>query len=174
MCRRSGGGPPTLDAGRPGGYTRLNSHRRFPTDTVRAILARKGNAVVSVAPDSTVLDAARIMGDNGFGAVLVTDGGALVGIFTERDTLRRVVAVERDPAATRIADVMTSSLFTCLPDTTIAECSAIMTTHHIRHLPVVGEQGLLGLVSIGDLLAFRVREQEATIEYLNSYMFDVR
>jgi CBS domain-containing protein len=141
--------------------------------TVRDLLARKGPAV-SVRPSTTVLEAAQIMGENGFGAVLVMDGDALIGIFTERDTLRRVVAAGRDPATTTVETVMTTSLFTCVPETSMEECGAIMSRHHIRHLPVVDQSGLLGLVSIGDLLADRVREQEETIRYLNSYMFNVR
>ncbi len=143
-------------------------------DTVRAIIARKGKTVFSVASGATVLDAARIMGDNGLGAVLVIDEERLVGIFTERDTLRRVVAAQKDPVGTLVGEVMTSSLYTCVPATTVDECGAIMTTHRIRHLPVVDEEGLHGLVSIGDLLAYRVREQEDTIRYLNQYMFNAR
>ena len=88
--------------------------------TVRDLLARKG-AAVAVPPQATVLEAARIMGDNGFGAVLVMEDGALIGIFTERDTLRRVVAAGRDPITTAVSEVMTSALFTCLPETSVAE-----------------------------------------------------
>jgi len=114
------------------------------------------------------------MGDGGFGAVLVMDGTTLVGIFTERDTLRRVVAAERNPSTTLVSEVMTTSMITCIPETTVSECGAIMTRHRIRHLPVVDGTELLGIVSIGDLLAHRVREQEDTIRYLNDYMFNVR
>lgn len=141
--------------------------------TVRDLLARKG-AAVAVPPQATVLEAARIMGDNGFGAVLVMEDGALIGIFTERDTLRRVVAAGRDPITTAVSEVMTSALFTCVPDTSVAECGAIMSKHRIRHLPVVDQHGLHGLVSIGDLLADRVREQDDTIRFLNDYMFNTR
>ncbi len=141
--------------------------------TVRDLLARKGPAI-AVSPTATVLEAARIMGDNGFGAVLVMEGDALIGIFTERDTLRRIVAVGVDPAVTPVAEVMTTALFTCLPDTSVDECGAIMSRHRIRHLPVVDAQGLQGLVSIGDVLAHQVREQEDTIRFLNDYMFNSR
>jgi len=141
--------------------------------TVRDLLARKGPAV-AVSPHATVLEAARIMGENGFGAVLVMEDDALIGIFTERDTLRRVVAAGCDPATTPVADVMTTALFTCVPETSVAECGAIMSTHRIRHLPVVDGNGLHGLVSIGDLLAHRVREQDDTIRFLNDYMFNSR
>ncbi len=146
----------------------------FHMSTVRDLLARKPPAVVWVTPQTTVLEAAMIMADNGFGAVLVLDGKALVGIFTERDVLRRVVAVRLDPASTSVESVMTASLLTCVPDTSLDECGAIMTTHRIRHLPVVDASGLLGLVSIGDLLAHQVSEHEVTIRFLNEYMFNAR
>ncbi len=149
-------------------------YEKVSVKTARALLAQKGTTVVAVAPSATVLAAAHIMGDGGFGAVLVMDGATLVGIFTERDTLRRVVAAERNPSTTLVSDVMTTSMITCIPETTVDECGAIMTRHRIRHLPVVDGAVLLGLVSIGDLLAHRVREQEDTIRYLNDYMFNVR
>jgi CBS domain-containing protein len=142
--------------------------------TVRKLLDRKGHEIVSVDANVTVLEAAHIMADNGLGAVLVVDGPQMLGIFTERDVLRRVVAVGADASTTLVADVMTTSLITCLPDTTINECGAIMTTRRIRHLPVVDEQGLHGLISSGDVLAHRAAEQEDTIKYLNDYMFYTR
>lgn len=146
----------------------------MPSTTARDLLARKEKGVVAVSPRATVLEAAKLMGKHGYGCVLVLDEGRLVGIFTERDVLRRVVAEGADPAATPIADVMTTGLFTCVPETTADECGAIMTRHRCRHLPVVDEGGLHGLISIGDVLAFRVAEQEDTIRFLNEYMFNAR
>ncbi|MBY0489271.1 MAG: CBS domain-containing protein [Gemmatimonadaceae bacterium] len=142
--------------------------------TVRTLLDRKGHAVVSVGPQATVLEAAHIMADNGLGAVLVVEGAETLGIFTERDVLRRIVALGVDPARTLVAAVMTTELVTCLPDTTLDECGAIMTSRRIRHLPVVDAQGVHGLISSGDVLAHRAAEQEATIKYLNDYMFYTR
>lgn len=142
--------------------------------TVRTLLDQKGHAIVSVGPQATVLEAAHIMADNGLGAVLVVDGAETLGIFTERDVLRRIVALGVDPASTAVATVMTTTLVTCLPDTTLDECGAIMTSRRIRHLPVVDAQGLHGLISSGDVLAHRAAEQEATIKYLNDYMFYTR
>jgi CBS domain-containing protein len=139
--------------------------------TARKLLDRKGHEVLSVAPQATVLEAAHIMADNGLGAVLVVDGPTMLGIFTERDVLRRVVAIGANAATMAVADVMTTTLVTCLPDTTLDECAAIMTTRRIRHLPVVDDSGLHGLISSGDVLAHRVAEQEDTIKYLNQYMF---
>ncbi len=142
--------------------------------TVRTLLDRKGHAIVSVSAETTVLEAAHIMADNGLGAVLVMDRDTVLGIFTERDVLRRVVAVGGDASTIRVSAVMTTSLVTCLPDTSVDECGAIMTTRRIRHLPVVDAQGLHGLISSGDVLAHRAAEQEATIKYLNDYMFYTR
>lgn len=143
-------------------------------DSVRDILARKGREIVTVAPGDTVLEAARLMNARGIGSVLVLEGGAPAGIFTERDVLRRVVAEQRDPAATPVRDVMTTSLITCRPDSSLAECAAVMTARRIRHLPVVGPDGLCGLITSGDVLAFQFAEQEATLRHLSSYFYDVR
>jgi CBS domain-containing protein len=142
--------------------------------TVRTLLDQKGHEVLSVHATTTVVAAAHIMADNGLGAVLVMDGTTLLGIFTERDVLRRVVAVGADASAMPVSDVMTTSLVTCLPDTTLDECGAIMTSRRIRHLPVVDDKGLHGLISSGDVLAHRAAEQEDTIKYLNNYMFYTR
>lgn len=143
--------------------------------TVLELLARKGSDLVSVAPTASVLDAARLMNERGTGSVLViADTEELVGIFTERDILRRVVAAGL-AAATPVLSVLTTPVITCLPETSVEECAAIMTTRRIRHLPVVDAGGrLYGVVSSGDVLAHRVAEHEATIQYLNGYMFDIR
>jgi CBS domain-containing protein len=142
--------------------------------TARELLNRKGRRIFSVPPTATAHDSAKVMCENGIGAVLVLDGDTLVGIFTERDALRRVVVPGHDPRTTSVSDVMTKAMVTCVPDTSLDECGAIMTTRRIRHLPVVDETGLHGLVSIGDLLATRVAEQEDTIKFLNDYMFQTR
>ena len=142
--------------------------------TVRDILARKGSTLISVRPADTVLRAATLMNDQGIGGVLVMEGDELAGIFTERDVLRRVVAAGRDPARTAVGEVLTSSVVTCGLQTTIDECAALMTARHIRHLPVREASGLVGLVTIGDVLAFQVSEQQSTIEQMNNYLFDLR
>lgn len=142
--------------------------------TVRDLLARKSGEVLSIAPSDTVLAAALVMNQHGIGGLVVLDEGKLLGVFTERDILRRVVAAGRDPAATKVREVMTSPVITCLPATSVEECGAIMSGKRIRHLPVTDDRGLVGLITSGDLLAFQVAEQSATIQYLNSYMFDVR
>lgn len=142
--------------------------------TVRDILAKKGNLIVSLPQNATVLEAARVMNERSIGAVLVMDGERLAGIFTERDVLRRVVAEGREPAATSLASVATTDVLTCSPETPLAECRELMTTRRIRHLPVVGPDGLGGLISSGDVLAFQVAEQQSEIQDLNRYVYDLR
>jgi CBS domain-containing protein len=142
--------------------------------TVREIIARKGPTVVTVTPDSTVLEAAQLMNARGIGAVLVMEGRELQGIFTERDVMRRVVAEQRDPATTLVREVMTTALVTTHADAPMTECAALMTNRRIRHLPVMGPEGLSGVITTGDLMAFQVAEQAVTIAQLNSYVYDTR
>ena len=142
--------------------------------TVQAILARKGGEVVSVGAQDTVRAAAHRMNERGIGGLVVLDGDRVVGIFTERDVLRRVVATGRDPSTTTVSDVMTAPVATCRSDTSLAECRGFMTEKRVRHLPVVEGQRLLGIVTIGDVMAYEVGEHERTIEYLNSYIFGPR
>jgi CBS domain-containing protein len=140
---------------------------------VQMILSAKGRQVFTIGAADTVLAAANLMNERGVGGLVVTEGDRVAGIFTERDMLRRVVAALRDPAALPVREVMTAPVATCRPDTTLAECRAFMTEKRIRHLPVVDEKGLCGIVTIGDLLAREVGEHEATIEYLNHYIHGV-
>ena len=142
---------------------------------VRDLLNRKGTSIVSVAPTATVLEAARLMNERSVGGLLVVDdAGALLGIFTERDILRRVVAAGLPPETTKVSDVFTRDVVTTTPDTSVDECGAVMSSRRVRHLPVVDAKGLHGVVTIGDLLAHRVSEHETTIQHLNSYVFDMR
>ena len=142
---------------------------------VRDLLARKGTDVVSIQPTATVLEAARLMNDRGVGGVVVVDeANSLLGIFTERDILRRVVAAGLPPESTKFADVFTRDIVTCTPDMNVEEIGSIMSTRRVRHLPVVDVRGLHGVVTIGDLLAHRLSDQETTIQHLNSYVFDMR
>ena len=142
---------------------------------VRDLLARKGTDVVSIQPTATVLEAARLMNDRGVGGVVVVnEANSLLGIFTERDILRRVVAVGLPPETTSVAAVFTRDIVTCSPDMNVEEIGSIMSTRRVRHLPVVDERGLHGVVTIGDLLAHRLSDQETTIQHLNSYVFDMR
>jgi CBS domain-containing protein len=143
--------------------------------SVQDLLDRKGTTVLSIAPEASVYEAAQKMKDGGIGGLLVVDeSGALRGIFTERDVLRRVVAMGLDGAKTPVSAVMTSDVITCLPETSLEECDAIMSTRKFRHLPVADASGLRGIVSSKDVLAYRVAESDDTIRYLNSYMFYLR
>ena len=142
---------------------------------VRDLLARKGTDVVSIQPTASVLEAARLMNDRGVGGVVVVDeANALLGIFTERDILRRVVAAGLPPETTKVADVFTRDIITCTPEMNVEEVGSLMTTRRVRHLPVIDAGGLHGVVTIGDLLAHRLSDQETTIQHLNSYVFDMR
>jgi CBS domain-containing protein len=143
--------------------------------TLRDILARKGAAVIAVRPADTVLHAANLMNEEGIGGLLVLDAaGEPVGIFTERDVLRRVVAPGRDPITTRVVEVMSAPVTMCPPELTVDEAAALMTRRRIRHLPVSEGARLAGVVTIGDILAYQVGEQQATIAQMTSYLYDVR
>lgn len=138
---------------------------------VKSILETKARHVVSVAEDATVLDAARRMNENRIGALVVTRGDRVVGIITERDILDRVVAAQRDPAQTRVDAVMSSPVACCSPETTRDECRAEMRAKRHRHLPVVDQDRLVGMVSIGDLYEAAEADQAQTIRYLHEYLY---
>jgi CBS domain-containing protein len=141
--------------------------------TVQTVLARKGGQVVSTSVADSVLRAASLMNERGIGGVVVLDGDHVAGVFTERDILRRVVAAGRDPATTTVGEVMTAPVAFCRRETTLAECRYVMTERRIRHLPVVDDHGVCGIVTIGDLMAHEATEQQATIQYLHEYIFGV-
>jgi IMP dehydrogenase len=139
--------------------------------TVHGILSRKGSDVVAIGAGETILAAATRMNERAIGGLVVLDGTRLIGIVTERDILRRVVAAQRAPATTTVREVMTTPVVCCRPDTTLGDCRAVMTEKRIRHLPVMDEGGLRGIVTIGDLLAYEVGEHQATVEHLSNYIF---
>jgi len=140
----------------------------------QSILHKKGADVATVDRKTTVLDAAKAMNEQRIGAVVVTDGDRVVGIFTERDILNRIVASGKDPKTTRVEEMMTSPMACCRRDTPLADCKAVMTQKRIRHLPVVEEGKLFGLISAGDIVAGEVADQQATIEYLHEYLYGRR
>ena len=140
---------------------------------VTDILNQKQRHILqSTHPDETVLSATQKMNQHSIGALLVIDdAGNLVGIFTERDVLRRVVAAEKAPSRVRVGEVMTSEVACCRPETSIDDARSIFRQHRIRHLPVVDEGGTVqGLISIGDLNAHHSNHQEVTIHFLHEYM----
>lgn len=139
--------------------------------TIETIIMRKKKAVASISKEKSVLEAAGEMAARKIGSLVVTDGDKVVGIFTERDSLIRVVSKNRDPARTAVSDVMSSPIAVCRPDTSIEECKAVMTEKRLRHLPVVEGGKLVGIVTSGDILAQEVVKHEETIEYLNQYLY---
>lgn len=138
--------------------------------SAQLILDRKGGDVATIDAEKSVLDAAKLMNERHIGALVVTKGDKVVGIFTERDVLNRIVAAGRTAESTEVGTVMTSPMACCRRDTRLAECKTVMTTKRIRHLPVVEDGVLYGMISAGDILASECADQQATIEYLNDYL----
>jgi CBS domain-containing protein len=134
------------------------------------ILDEKGRAVHSIDADATVYEAVERMVELGVGSLLVTEEGEIAGIVTERDYLRRVTLQGRTEQETRVREIMSSPLIVATPETTVDECMALMTDRRIRHLPVVEEGAVVGLVSIGDLVKFQSRQQAFEIKYLTDYI----
>jgi CBS domain-containing protein len=137
---------------------------------VRDVLKEKGGAVATVGPGETVIAAVQKMHERHVGAVVVIDQSRVIGIFTERDLLNRVVAVKKDPTNTRVEDVMTERVAACTSDTLLSSCRTAMTKNKMRHLPVVEDGKLVGIISSGDILARELADQDETIRYLHEYM----
>lgn len=140
------------------------------TETVRGILNRKKSDLWSVAPDATVYEAIAIMAERSIGALLVLSGGKLVGIVSERDYARKVILLGRHSKETRVEEIMSSPVFTIHPDLRTGECMRLVTERRVRHLPVMEEGRLVGIVTIGDLVKSIISEQADTIEQLTSYI----
>ena len=138
--------------------------------TVRHLLQDKGRDVYSVGPDDPVLEAIRQMAEHHVGALLVMRGTELAGIVSERDYARKVILLGRSSSTTAVREIMSSPVFTLPPDSTIDEAMRLMTDHRIRHLPVVANGRVLGVVSIGDLVKSVIEDQRHTIDELNSYI----
>ena len=139
---------------------------------VQDVLSAKGSHVHSIEPTATVLQAVERMNEHKIGALAVMEDDHIVGMFTERDVLRRVLGEGRSVADTRVGDVMTTDVICCGPDADLDDVGAIMMNRRIRHLPVCdGDGRILGMVSIGDLNAFNASSQEATIHFLSEYIY---
>lgn len=137
---------------------------------VRNILEDKGNKVISIGSETTVFGALEVMRDKNIGGLLVIDAEKLVGIFTERDYSRKVVLKGKSSKNSMIKDLMTPNPITVTPDTTIEDCMHLMTNKFIRHLPVVEEDKVVGVISIGDVVRFIIDEQRYIIEHLEHYI----
>lgn len=139
--------------------------------TVAEILKSKTSSLVfAIVPTATVYEALRLMAEQGIGSLLVKDGETIVGIFTERDYARKIALMGRTSAQTRVSDVMTTSVLFVQPSQTSQECMQLMTSKRLRHLPVVDNGQLVGLVSIGDLVKDIISEQKFIIEQLEHYI----
>lgn len=138
--------------------------------TVKEILGAKGNSVWSIAPDSSVYDAIAEMAERGVGALVVRDGEVLVGIISERDYARKVILNGRSSKLTAVREIMTPNVVTVRPSVSVEEAMTLMTEHHIRHLPVVDGERMVGVVSIGDLVKSIIDEQKFVISQLENYI----
>lgn len=139
--------------------------------TVATILKNKGSEVSFVSPDTMVRDALKIMAEKNIGAIVVMNNTKLVGIFSERDYARKIVLKDKSSKSTAISEIMTSEdLVTVKPNTSIDDCMVLMTERRIRHLPVVENEQLLGVISIGDLVKHIIEDQKITIENLQNYI----
>lgn len=138
--------------------------------TVRNILEKKGGNVFSVSPDTAVYHALEMMVEKNVSSLLITENDKLTGIFTERDYARKVVLKGKSSKETPVADIMSANVITVTPDNTIDECMLLMTGKFIRHLPVVENGKLLGVVSIGDLVKSIIHEQKFIIENMQQYI----
>jgi CBS domain-containing protein len=140
------------------------------TTAADILRAKRDPAVHTIEPGASVADAVALMAQKNIGALVVVEGGRVVGIVTERDVLRRAVVLERSPKQTPLRDIMATSVMVVPPQRTSAECMALMTEHRVRHLPVLDAGRLVGLVSIGDLVKDMLSEQQFIIEQLEQYI----
>jgi CBS domain-containing protein len=137
---------------------------------VSDILRGKGSDVLKIDASATVFEALEKIVDRNVGSILVTDGGEVVGIMTERDYLRKIAVRGRTSRETKVSEIMSSPLVYVTPKTTLEETMAIMTDRRIRHLPVVENDDVVGILSIGDVVKYQSREQSFQIQYLTDYI----
>jgi CBS domain-containing protein len=138
--------------------------------TIKQLLDHKGREVYSVPPEATVYDAIKKMADNNVGSLVVLDNGALVGILTERHYARNVVLKGRTSPTTPVQAIMDTNVIYAKPEQTVEECMAVMTDKKVRHLPVIQDGSLIGIISIGDLVQAIISHQQFTIEQLEFYI----
>ena len=138
--------------------------------SVKHLLENKSSVIFSVDKHTSVLEALQLMMEQNISALLIMENGKLEGIFTERDYARKIILKGRSSKDTDIAEVMTATLLVVAPADSIEYCMQQMTNHHIRHLPVVENNEVIGMISIGDLIRFTIEEQKKTIEQLQNYI----
>jgi len=139
-------------------------------ESIGSVLKKKGHEICSVAPGATVYEAVALMAAKGVAAVLVISEGALVGIISARDYGRKVILKDKSSRDVRVQDIMTSSLITVTPQTTVLDAMATMSRHHIRHLPVLEDGRLAGVISMGDLVSEVISGQAFAIDQLHKYI----
>lgn len=137
---------------------------------VKHLLDSKGRDVISIRSDASVLDAIKLMAERAVGSLLVMDGDRLEGIVTERDYARKVIIKGRASESTRVGEIMTSEVRTASLEQTVNECMTVMTKRKIRHLPVVDEGHVVGMISIGDLVQAIIESQQEEIQHLEQYI----
>lgn len=138
--------------------------------TVRQLLDQKGSQVWSIPPDATVYDALRLLAERDIGALLVIQKEDLVGIISERDYARKVILQGKSSMKTSVREIMTERVIFVEPDHSLEEVMALMTDKHLRHLPVLEDDQVVGLVSIGDLVKAKIADQSFIIEQLERYI----
>jgi CBS domain-containing protein len=138
--------------------------------TVAQLLRAKPHGVLSVPPDTAVFRALQLMAENNVGALLVLDGDTLIGIFSERDYARKVILVGKSSKETPVREIMSSHVLYVRPQQTIEDCMALMTDKRVRHLPVLEDERVIGVISIGDVVKGIISEQEFMIEQLQNYI----
>lgn len=137
---------------------------------VKHLLDQKGRSIISIAPDASVLDAIKLMAEKSIGALVVMSGDKLVGIVSERDYARKVIIKGRASDSTPVADIMTADVVTTSPDATVDSCMQTMTDRKCRHLPVVENAKVVGMISIGDLVQAIIADQKEEIQQLEQYI----
>ena len=140
------------------------------TTSVRQVLEAKGSTTHSLAPTASVQDALELMATNNVGSVVIADGDCLLGMFTERDFARKIGLQGRAAKDAPVRELMTSNLLTVSPSQTIDDCMEMITDNRVRHLPVVEQGRLVGIISIGDVVKAVIADQQQTIQQLSSYI----
>ncbi len=137
---------------------------------VHHILQAKGSEVWTIGPEKMVIDALKLMGEKDIGAVVVVEGADVLGVISERDYSRKIVLQGRTSRGTAVGEVLSRPAIVVRPESTIEECMELMTDKRVRHLPVVDQGRLVGLVSIGDLVRWIIRSQSEAIQHLHGYI----
>jgi CBS domain-containing protein len=137
---------------------------------VKQILQRKGSDIWAINPEATIFEALQLMAEKNIGALLVMEQDTLVGIFSERDYARKIVLLDKSSKTTPVGAVMTSRVITIAPAQSVEDCMNLMSTHRFRHLPVVEDGAVLGVISIGDVVNTIIAQQQETIRDLENYI----